>query len=155
MMKFIPVALHTGIFKAIFISCIILAPCCSRAQSVAGKWKRTGTILFIKDKATGRQVQASAEMQQQYDQAIAANGYTELLELKADNTYVSTVSTASGGKPMVHNGNYSRSGNDLDMQVPLINNQKTTITIHSLTGDTMVWDHLFMGKLTRIIYSRL
>jgi hypothetical protein len=33
------------------------------AQSVVGKWKRTFTKIFVTDKATGKQVPASDQMQ--------------------------------------------------------------------------------------------
>src|SRR5580765_4386907 len=65
------------------------------AQTIVGKWKRSGTKFFVKDKATGEQVPASAQVQEQYDQAEAARGYNEVLEIKPDNTYTSTVSTSS------------------------------------------------------------
>ncbi len=126
-----------------------------QGQSIVGKWKRTGTKIFIADKATGKQIPASAQMQQQYEAAIAARGYTELLELKSDNTYVSSVSTAGDAKPVTHNGTYALSGKDLDMKIPLVHNEKTTITIHSINANIMIWDHLFMGKLTEIVYTRM
>ena len=145
--------------KSIFVIVILILGFTSfticHAQSVVGNWKRTGTKVFITDKATGKQIPASAKMQQQYQAAIAARGYTELLELKSDNTYVSSVSTAGNAKPVVHNGTYSLKGKDLDMKIPLVNNEKTTITIQSVTGTTMIWDHIFMGKLTEIIYTRM
>jgi hypothetical protein len=145
--------------KALLIlSCVILAVASvtmCNAQSIVGKWKRTGTRIFIADKASGKQVPASTRMQQQYDQAIAARGYTEMLELKSDDTYSITVSTAGDAKPIIHNGNYSLSGKDLDMKIPLVNNQKTTITIQSINGITMVWDMVFMDKLTEVIYTKM
>ncbi|MEP6948189.1 MAG: hypothetical protein ABI863_02895 [Ginsengibacter sp.] len=150
---------HSFIGKSLFIvSCAILGSAiitACDAQSVVGKWKRTGTKIFLADKATGKQMPASTQMQQQYDQAIAARGYSEMLELKSDHTYVITVSTAGNATPMIHNGNYSLSGKDLDMKIPLVNNQKTAITIQSLDGSTMVWDMVFMGKLTEVIYTKM
>src|ERR1700722_4958580 len=128
-------------------------PC--QAQSIIGKWNRTGTKIFTADKVTGKQIPASAQMQQQYDQAMAARGYREILELKSDHTFVITVSTSGNTKPMTHTGNYSLSGNVLDMNIPLVNNQKTNITIQSMKNNTMVWDMVFMGKLTEIIYTKL
>lgn len=125
------------------------------AQSVVGRWKRTGTKIFETDKATGKQTPVSAQKQLQYDQASAANGYNEMLEFKSDNTYISTVSKAGETKPTSHTGNYSISGNILDMKIPLVNNEKTTITIQSIKSGTMVWDLVFMGKLTEIIYSKM
>ena len=124
------------------------------AQSIVGKWKRTGTKIFVTDKATGKQTPAEAGMQQQYDQAIAARGYKEILEFKADNTYIITTSAAGNAKP-AHNGNYSLAGKDLDMKIPLVNNQKTTITIQSINNNTMVWDMVFMGNLTEITYTKM
>jgi hypothetical protein len=41
------------------------------------------------------------------------------------------------------------------MKIPLVNNQKTTITIQSLNGSTMIWDMVFMGKLTEVIYTKM
>jgi hypothetical protein len=41
------------------------------------------------------------------------------------------------------------------MNIPLVHNEKTTITIKSLDTTTMVWDLVFMGKLTEIIYTRM
>lgn len=149
----------TSVCKALLIfSCVLLTVSGSAtcdAQSVVGKWKRTGTKIFVADKATGKQVPASTQMQQQYDQATAARGYNEMLELKSDNTYIITVSAAGSAKPMIHNGNYSLSGTDLDMKIPLVNNQKTAITIQSLNSSTMVWDMVFMGKLTEVIYTKM
>ena len=152
-------ALKSFVCKALLIlSCAIFGAAgisiCD-AQSVIGKWKRTGTKIFIADKATGRQVPASEVMQQQYDKATAARGYNETLEFKPDNTYVSTVTTAGNIKPMIHNGNYSLSGKELDMKIPPVNNEKTAITIQSINSSIMVWDHVFMGKLTEITYTKM
>ena len=41
------------------------------------------------------------------------------------------------------------------MNIPLVHNEKTTITIKSLDAALMVWDLVFMGKLTEIIYTRM
>ena len=123
------------------------------AQSVVGKWKRTFTKIFVADKATGKQVPASAEMQKTFDEH--ANAYNETLELKSDNTYISTVSAGADDKPKVHNGTYTLSGKDLDMNIPLVHNEKTIITIQSINSYTMVWDLMFMGKLTEIIYTKI
>ena len=125
------------------------------AQTIVGKWKRSGTTFFVKDKATGKQVPASAAAQQQYDEAQAARGYNEVLEINSDNTYTSTVVTNGGGKPLIHNGNYRMSGNELDLKIPEVNHQKTLITIHSITTGKMVWDMLFMGKLMEVSYTRM
>jgi hypothetical protein len=123
------------------------------AQSVTGKWKRTFTKIFITDKTTGKQTPASPEMQKSFDDR--ANAYNETLELKPDNTYISTISTAGDEKPKVHTGTYSLSGKELDMKIPLVNNEKTTITIQSVDSKTMVWDLVFMGKLTEITYTKM
>ena len=56
---------------------------------------------------------------------------------------------------MIHNGKYSLAGKDLDMKIPLVNNEKTTITIQSINSSTMVWDMVFMGKLTEVIYTKM
>jgi hypothetical protein len=124
------------------------------AQSVIGKWERTGTKFFVTDKASGKQTPVSSDKQQQYDKAAAERGYKETLEFKSGNIYTSTV-TAGGEEPKIHNGNYSLSGKDLNMNIPLVNNEKTTITIQSLNDKTMIWDLVFMGKLTEIIYTKM
>ena len=125
------------------------------AQSIVGKWHRTGTTQFRIDKATGKETPLfTAEQQKQYDAATNANEYNELLEFKSNNTYVSKVS-AKGVGPTEHAEKYSLSGNILDMNIPLVHNEKTTITIKSLDATTMVWDLVFMNKLTRITYKRI
>jgi hypothetical protein len=124
------------------------------AQSVVGKWHRDLTKIFTTDKATGKPVPVSDEMQKQYNDAVTKNGYNESLELNSNNTYISTVS-AGGSEPKIHKGNYSLSGNILDLNIPLVQGQKTTITLRSLTDKEMVWDLLFMGKLTEIFYTRI
>jgi len=58
-------------------------------------------------------------------------------------------------EPKERTEKYSLSGNKLDMNIPLVHNEKTTITIKSLDTTTMVWDLVFMGKLTEIIYTRM
>ena len=125
-----------------------------QAQSLTGIWYRSGTKLFITDKATGKQTAASAETQEQFDKSAAARGYKETLELKSDNTYISTVGTADDKNPTAHQGKYSYTGNTLEMNIPLVNNEKTTITVKTLTNTTMIWDLVFMNRLTEIIYSR-
>ena len=88
------------------------------AQSIVGKWHRTGTTSFKIDKATGKQTPLfTAEQQKQYDEATAANEYNELLEFKSNNTYISNVS-AKGRKPTERTEKYSLSGNNLDMNTP-------------------------------------
>ena len=123
------------------------------AQSITGKWKRTFTKIFITDKTTGKQTPASPEMQKSFDDH--ANAYNETLELKLDNTYISTISAAADEKPKVHTGTYSLSEKELDMKIPLVHNEKTTITIQSIDSKTMVWDLVFMGKLTEITYTKM
>jgi|SRR5689334_5506461 len=136
-----------------FIVCIFAGFTKCEAQSVTGKWKRTFTKIFINDKTTGKQIPASPEMQKSFDDN--ANAYTETLELKPDNTYISTISTAGDEKPKVHTGSYSLSGKELDMKIPPVHNEKTTITIQSVDSKTMVWNLVFMGKLTEITYTRM
>jgi len=81
------------------------------AQSIVGKWHRTGTTQFKIDKATGKETPLfTAEQQKQYDQASSANEYNEQLEFKANNTYVSKVS-AKGLDPTEHTEKYSLTGN--------------------------------------------
>jgi putative NADH-flavin reductase len=110
---------------------------------------------FKIDKATGKEKPMfTPEQQKQYDQATAANDYNELLKFKSNNTYVSKVS-AKGMKPIERTEKYSLSGNKLDMNTPLVHNEKTTITIKSLDATTMVWDLVFMDKLTGITYKRI
>ena len=127
----------------------------SDAQTIMGKWHRTGTSSFKIDKATGKEIPVlTPQQQKQYDDATAANNYNEILEFKSNNTYVSNVS-AKGRAATEHTGNYSLSGNNLNMNIPLVHNEKTTITIKSLDAITMVWDMMFMGKLMRITYKRI
>jgi hypothetical protein len=141
------------IFTCIFIGFAGFTKC--DAQSIVGKWHRTGATKFRIDKATGKETPLfTAEQQKQYDQATDANEYNELLEFKSNNTYVSKVS-AKGVEPTEHTEKYSLSGNKLDMNIPLVFHEKTTITIKSLDANTMVWDLVFMNKLTRITYKRI
>jgi hypothetical protein len=124
------------------------------AQSVVGKWKRNTTKIFTLDKTTGKQVPLSTDAQKQYNDAANKNGYQETLEMKADNSYISMVTT-TGAAPRNHEGKYTLTGKDLDMNIPLVQGQKTSITIISLTSKEMVWDLLFMGKLVEIFYIRI
>jgi hypothetical protein len=126
----------------------------STAQSVVGKWTRNTTRIFTVDKTTGKQIPLSAEAQKQYNDATAKNGYKETLEMKSDGTYTSTVTT-TGAAPRTHDGKYALEGKNLDMNIPLVQGQKATITILSLTDKEMVWDLLFMGRLTEIFYTRI
>jgi hypothetical protein len=136
-----------------FIVAIFVGFTKCEAQSVTGKWKRTFTKIFITDKTTGKQTPASPEMQKSFDDQ--ANAYNETLELMPDNTYISTISTAADEQPKVHTGTYSLSGKELDMKIPLVHNEKTTITIQSIDSKTMVWNLVFMGKLTEITYTKM
>ena len=128
--------------------------CKCNAQSIVGKWQREGTKIFVTDKTNGTQKPLSAQEQKQFDDAAIANGYNETVEFKSNNTYISKVS-AKGMEPKERTEKYSLSGNKLDMNIPLVHNEKTTITIKSLDTTTMVWDLVFMGKLTEIIYTRM
>jgi len=133
--------------------CVLLWTNQCEAQSVVGKWTRNTAKLFTWDKSTDKQVPVSEQTQKQYNEAIAKNGYEETLEMKSDNTFISTVTT-TGAEPRIRNGKYTLTGKDLDMNIPLVHDQKTTITIHTLTDKEMVWDLLFMNKLTEIFYTR-
>ena len=146
-MKALRILLISGIF------CFILS-FKSTAQSVVGKWTRNTTRMFNLDKATGKQVPLSDEAQKQYNGAVAKNGYSETLELKANNTYTSIVTT-TGAAPRMHDGKYTLQGKELDMNIPLVKGEKTTITIVSLTNKEMVWDLLFMGRLVEVFYTRI
>jgi hypothetical protein len=137
----------------ITILCVFLAVIQCEAQSIVGKWTRNTIKLFTLDKATGNQVPVSEQTQQQYNEAIEKNGNKEILEMKSNNTYTSTVTT-TGAEPRIRNGKYILTGKVLDMNIPLVHDQKTTITIHTLTEKEMVWELKFMGKLTEIIYTR-
>jgi hypothetical protein len=123
------------------------------AQSVVGKWKRNLSHVFSFDKSTGKKVFVSDEYQKQYDAATAGNGYKEILEMKSDNTFTSTVTAE--GKQTVHSGKYSISGNILDMNIPLVKGQKSVITVVSLTPSTMIWNLVFMEKSNGIQYDKM
>jgi hypothetical protein len=123
------------------------------AQSIVGKWQRDLTVVYTVDKATGKQVPLPPAQQKQYDDAIAKNGYVEFLEFKSDNTYTSTVT--AGGDKKVHSDRYSLSGNKLDLNIPLVKGEKTTIFIESLSATQMLWDLEFMNKKTGVGYKRL
>ena len=137
-----------------FITLGIAGFCKCDAQSIVGRWHRGGTKIFVTDKTNGTQKPLSAQEQKQFDDAAIANGYNETVEFKSNNTYISKVS-AKGMEPKERTEKYSLSGNKLDMNIPLVHNEKTTITIKSLDTTTMVWDLVFMGKLTEIIYTRM
>src|SRR5664279_4953825 len=108
------------------------------AQSVVGKWQRDLTIWYQLDKATGKQVPVSPEKQKQFDQAMAAENYKEILEIKSDGTYTTTAT--SGGETKTHSDHYTLTGKNLDLNIPLVKGEKTTITIETLTADKMVWN---------------
>ncbi len=129
----------------------ILSRC--EAQSVIGKWQRNFSHIFSIDKSTGKQVFVSPEVQRQYNEIYAKNGYKEILEMKSDNSYTSTV--IAGGKQTVHSGNYSLSGNTLEMNIPLVKGQKINVTVVNLTGNIMIWNLEFMGKSTGIEYDKM
>jgi hypothetical protein len=128
--------------------------CKCDAQSIVGKWHRGGTKIFVTDKTNGTQKLVSVEQQKQFDDAAIANGYDETLEFKSNNTYISKVS-AKGMEPRERTEKYSLLGNKLDLNIPPVHDEKTTITIKSLDAATMVWDLVFMGKLTEIMYTRM
>ncbi len=73
--------------------------------------------------------------------------------MKSDNSYTSTV--IAGGKQTVHSGNYSLSGNTLEMNIPLVKGQKINVTVVNLTGNIMIWNLEFMGKSTGIEYDKM
>jgi hypothetical protein len=136
----------------IFTSGISGTEKCS-AQSIVGKWQRDLTVVYTMDKATGKQVPLPPDKQKQYADAAAKNGYIEILEFKSDGTYTSTVT--AGDEKKVHSDHYKLTGNSLDMSIPLVMGEKTYITIASLTSAKMVWDLVFMKKLTGIGYKRI
>lgn len=97
------------------------------AQSIIGKWHSGGIKIFVTDKTNGTQKPLSPQQQKQFDEAAIANKYNELLEFKSNNTYVSKVSK-KGMTPIERAEKYSLSGNKLDMNIPLVHNEKTNIT---------------------------
>jgi hypothetical protein len=125
----------------------------SHAQSVVGKWQRDLTIWYELDKATGKQVPVSAEKPKLFDQNMASRNYVEILKMKSDGTFSSTV--MAGGETKTHSDHYTISGKNLDMNIPLVQGQKTTITIEKLTSDKMVWNLSFMNHLTGVGYKRI
>jgi hypothetical protein len=141
-----------GVFMLIAVCPFFIQSKCD-AQSIVGKWERNFSHIFSIDKSTGRQVFVSSGVQKQYDEIYAKNGYKEILEMKSDNTYTSTV--IAGGKQTVRSGNYSLSGNTLEMNIPLVKGQKTNITVVNLSGNIMIWNLVFMGKSTGIEYDKM
>ena len=123
------------------------------AQSVVGKWQRDLTVWYEVDKATGKQVPMSAEKQKQFDQALATRNYKEILEFKSDGTYISTVSAE--GETKTKTDHYTLSGKNLDLNIPLVKGEKTTITIETLTSDKMVWNLFYMNRQTGLGYKRI
>jgi len=135
-----------------FVVLLMMASNCE-GQSVVGRWQRDISRLFTIDAATGKEISADPETQKQFDAAIAKNAYQEIVEFKADNTYTSTVTAA--GKQTPHSGKYTLSGKQLEMNIPLVNGQKTTVTINTLTDKSMTWNLVFMGKSHGVKYNRL
>ena len=123
------------------------------AQSVVGKWQRDLTVWYEVDKATGKQVPMSPEKQKQFDQALATRNYKEILEFRSDGTYTSTAT--SEGETKTQTEHYTISGKNLDMHIPLVKGEKTTITIETLTSDKMIWNLYFMNRQTGIGYKRI
>lgn len=143
---------NQSVLFVLMLAYMFFIPYICGAQSVVGKWKRNLSHVFSFDKS-GKKVFVSDEYQKQYDAATRENAYKEILEMKSDNTYTSTVT--AGGKETVHSGKYSLSGKTLDMNIPLVKGQKTVITIVSLTGTTMIWNLVFMDKSNGIQYDKL
>jgi hypothetical protein len=143
---------QTSLFVLILACQVFITDKCG-AQSIVGKWKRNLSHVFSIDKTTGKKVFVSDEYQKQYDAATAENGYQEILEMKSDNTFTSTVT--AGGKQTVRSGKYSLLGKILDMNIPLVKGQKSVITIISLTPSTMIWDLEFMNKSNGIQYDKM
>ena len=123
------------------------------AQSVVGKWQRDLTIWYEVDKSTGKQVPVSPEKQKQFDESMASRNYKEILEMKSDGTFTSTVT--AGGETKTHSDRYTVSGKNLDMNIPLVKGEKTTITIETLTAAKMIWNLNFMTHQTGIGYKRI
>lgn len=139
-------------FLMLSLGSIILINTCD-GQSVVGKWKRDLSHMFSVDKTTGEIVNVSPDVQKQYNEAYKENGYQEILEMKADNTYISTVS--AGGKQTVHSGVYTVVGKTLEMNIAEVQGSKTTITILKLTNSSMLWNLVFKGRSTGIDYEKM
>lgn len=89
---------------------------------------------------------------------MASVGYKEILEFKTDHTYIITVSTNNNPNGTPHGNTWSLSGTVLDMNIPLVKNQKTSITIKSINAHTMIWDISYMGspnQLTEVTYTKI
>ena len=144
---------YQSVVFVLMLAYMFFIPDICGAQSVVGKWKRNLSHVFSFDKSTGKKVFVSDEYQKQFDAANAENGYMEILEMKSDNTYISTAT--AGGKQTVHTGKYTLSGNILDMNMPLVQGQKSVITVVSLTQSTMIWNLVFMNKSNGIQYDKM
>ncbi len=118
------------------------------AQSILGKWQRDFSKMFTKDKTTGKQVPLSAEQQKQFDDAVIARGYVEVIDFKS-NTY--TITITAGGKQTVHTEHYTLSGKVLDMNIPIVGGEKTITTIESLSATHMTWDLVSANKLIGVV----
>ena len=128
------------------------------AQSVVGKWKRTDTNWFTVDQTTGKQTPGSADMKKQFDEHMASVGYKEIIEFKSDHTFVSTISTNDNHTGTSHSNTWTLTGTLLDLNIPLVKNLKTLITLKSINAHTMVWDLIYMGKpaqLTELTYTKI
>jgi hypothetical protein len=123
------------------------------AQSIIGKWQRDLTKWYQLDKTTGKQVPVSPDVQKQFEESMATRDYKEILEIKSDGTYTSTVS--AGGETKVHSEHYTLSGKNLDLNIPLVKGEKTSITIETLTATQMTWNLVFMNRLTGLGYKRI
>lgn len=143
--------MKTGYYFLIAAMLLIFNHC--DAQSIVGKWQRNLTKWYQLDKTTGKQVPVSPDVQKQFEESMEARDYKEILEIKSDGTYTSTVS--AGGETKVHSEHYTLSGKNLDLNIPLVKGEKTTITIETLTSTQMTWNLIFMNKLTGLGYKRI
>jgi hypothetical protein len=139
-------------FSLLFTIMLLAFNTCG-AQSIVGKWQRDLTKWYQLDKTTGKQVPVSPDVQKQFDDAMATREYKEILEIKSDGTYTSTVT--AGGETKVHSEHYTLSGKNLDLNIPLVKDEKTTITIETLTATQMTWNLVYMNKLTGVGYKRI
>src|ERR1700709_1894873 len=123
------------------------------AQSIVGKWQRDLTILYDLDKTTGKQIPSSPEKQKQFEATMATRNYKEILEMKSDGSFLQTVT--AGGETKSHSDHYILSGKNLDMNIPLVQGNKTIITIETLTADNMSGNLILMNHLTGVGYKHL
>ena len=150
----LPGSIYHGLFLMILIFPFgLFGFTTCHAQSVVGKWQRDLTIWYELDKTTGKQVPVSPERQKQFDAAMTSRNYKEILEMKSDGTYISTVTAE--GETKSHTAHYTVSGKNLDLNIPLVKGEKTTVTIETLTSDKMVWNLLFMNRLTAVGYRKI